>query len=61
MIEPLEAAWEIHRFLTEHDIPYVIIGGLAVQHWGDPRFTRDVNVTILPAQDSRSLVDLPPP
>lgn len=24
-----------------------MIGGLAVQHWGEPRFTRDVDITLL--------------
>lgn len=42
-----EAAWEIHQFLTARHIPYALIGGLAVQYWGLPRFTRDVDVTIL--------------
>jgi hypothetical protein len=42
-----EAAWEIHQFLTALDIPYAIIGGLAVQRWGEPRFTQDVDVTVL--------------
>ncbi len=40
-------AWRLHRFLSERRIPYAIIGGLAVQRWGQPRFTRDVDVTIL--------------
>lgn len=26
---------------------FCFIGGLAVQHWGEPRFTRDVDVTLL--------------
>lgn len=47
MIDPFEAAWEIHLFLGEHKIPYAVIGGLAVQYWGDPRFTRDVDITVL--------------
>jgi hypothetical protein len=34
-----EAAWQLHRFLTERDIPYVVIGGIAVQRWGEPRLT----------------------
>lgn len=42
-----EAAYEIHQFLTSHKIPYAIIGGLAVQYWGEARFTQDVDVTIL--------------
>jgi len=42
-----EAAWQLHRFLTERDIPYVIIGGIAVQCWGEPRLTIDVDLAIL--------------
>jgi len=41
------AIWEIHQFFTEEQIPYVLIGGIALQWWGEPRFTRDVDVTIL--------------
>ena len=46
MIPIYETAWEIHRFLTRHKIPYVIIGGFAVQHWGVPRVTVDVDLTV---------------
>jgi hypothetical protein len=42
-----EAAWRLHRFFAERRIPYMIIGGLAVQRWGQPRLTRDVDVTVL--------------
>ncbi|MBI2157763.1 MAG: hypothetical protein HYU26_12800 [Candidatus Rokubacteria bacterium] len=42
-----EAAWKLHVFLTGHGIPYAIIGGIAVQRWGQPRLTRDVDLTIL--------------
>lgn len=42
-----ETAWHLHQFLTARRIPYVIIGGIAVQRWGQPRLTRDVDVTIL--------------
>ena len=41
------AIWEIHQFFTEEQIPYALIGGIALQWWGEPRFTRDVDVTIL--------------
>lgn len=59
MIAPLEAAWEIHKFLTSHKISYVVIGGLAVQYWGEPRFTRDVDLTVLIPLDKRNdFVDL---
>jgi predicted nucleotidyltransferase len=42
-----EAALEIAQFLESQNIPYVILGGLAVQHWGEPRTTRDVDVMVL--------------
>ncbi|MEP9411414.1 MAG: nucleotidyl transferase AbiEii/AbiGii toxin family protein [Candidatus Brocadia sp.] len=38
---------EIHEFLTREGIPYVLIGGIALQWWGEPRFTRDVDIAIL--------------
>jgi len=43
----LQAAWEIHRFLTQHKIPYAIIGGTALPRWGEPRFTTDVDLTVV--------------
>ena len=41
-----EAAWEMHTFFSELGVPYIVIGGMAVQHWGEPRFTQDVDVTV---------------
>lgn len=38
---------EIHRFFTKEKIPYVFIGGIALQFWGEPRFTKDIDITIL--------------
>jgi hypothetical protein len=43
----LEAAWQLHCFFTERQIPYFVIGGIAVQFWGEPRLTRDVDITIV--------------
>ncbi len=39
-----EAAWEIHQFLTARGIAYAIIGGTALPRWGEPRFTKDVDL-----------------
>ncbi len=50
MIPIYEAAWQVHRFLTLNKIPYAIIGGFAVQHWGVPRVTVDVDLTIPAAE-----------
>ena len=41
------AAEELQRFCEERDWRFCIIGGLALQHWGEPRVTRDVDVTLL--------------
>jgi len=52
-----EAAWEMHTFFSELEIPYVIIGGMAVQHWGEPRFTQDVDMTIsVPLNETEDVV-----
>ena len=40
------AAIEFHNFLTARAIPYAIIGGIAVQFWGEPRGTRDLDLTV---------------
>src|SRR5947209_11330629 len=34
------------RFLETSRIPYMVIGGFALLVWAEPRFTRDVDVTI---------------
>ena len=52
------AAWEIGQFLTNIGIPYAIIGGMAVQHWGEPRFTQDVDLTVsVPVNDSAEFIE----
>lgn len=52
-----EAAWEMHTFFSGLEIPYVIIGGMAVQHWGEPRFTQDVDMTIsVPLNETEDVV-----
>lgn len=42
-----EAAWEIHQFFAAHRIAYAIIGGMALPRWGEPRFTKDVDLVVL--------------
>lgn len=43
----LRAAREIQSFCERMEWQCCIIGGLAVQRWGEPRFTQDVDLTIL--------------
>lgn len=41
------AALETQRLCQEHGWRCCVIGGLAVQRWGEPRLTRDVDVSLL--------------
>ena len=43
----LQAADQLQSFLLGHDWPFCFIGGLAVIRWGDPRLTRDIDVSLL--------------
>ncbi len=47
MTPQLEAAWRIHEALAALGHRHALIGGLAVQFWGLPRFTRDVDITVM--------------
>jgi Nucleotidyl transferase AbiEii toxin, Type IV TA system len=42
-----EAALDLQNFFTERQWRFCIIGGVALLRWGEPRFTRDVDVTLL--------------
>jgi len=55
-----ETAWRLHEYFTARQIPYAIIGGIALQRWGQPRFTRDVDLTVLlpPGREEEALRDL---
>jgi len=37
---------KLARMLSEHDIPYMIIGGMANVIWGEPRSTLDIDATV---------------
>ena len=43
LIELVEAAAELQKFCDERGWGYCFIGGLALQHWGEPRLTLDVD------------------
>jgi hypothetical protein len=40
-------ALELQDFCETRGWKACIIGGLAVQHWGEPRFTKDVDMTLM--------------
>ncbi|CAN5271622.1 hypothetical protein BH23ACT9_BH23ACT9_09390 [soil metagenome] len=42
-----EVALEVQRFCDRRGWRFCFIGGLAVQRWGEPRQTRDVDLTLL--------------
>jgi hypothetical protein len=42
-----QAADSLQTFLREQQWRFCFIVGLAVQHWGEPRVTRDVDVTLM--------------
>ena len=46
MIDLISAAAEFQAFCDARGWPMCFIGGLAVQRWGEPRVTRDVNVSL---------------
>jgi predicted nucleotidyltransferase len=46
-----DAAVEICKFLEDNHIPYAVLGGLALQHWGEPRTTQDVDIVVLASSD----------
>lgn len=47
MIDLFEAAKEVQAFCDRQGWSSCLIGGIAVQRWGEPRVTRDVDITLL--------------
>jgi len=45
--ELIALAVEIQSFCVERGWKFCFIGGLVVQHWGEPRTTKDVDLTLL--------------
>ena len=43
----MEAALALHEFfLNRLKLNYAVMGGIALQFWGEPRFTHDLDVTV---------------
>ena len=54
----LGAALEVQEFLSHAGERFCFIGAIALQRWGEPRLTRDVDVTVLaPYGDERPCAD----
>ena len=59
MSELDEALTALASWLDRHRIPYMVIGGFAVSIWGEPRFTRDLDITVsVPAENVPTTIDL---
>ena len=43
----LAAARQVQQLCRDHGWRFCFIGGVAVQRWGEPRFTQDVDLTLL--------------
>ena len=43
----LHAANEVQAFCEQHQWRFCFVGGLAVQRWGEPRVTLDVDITLM--------------
>ena len=46
MIELFREARALQLFLVDRGWPFCFIGGVALQHWGEPRVTRDLDLTV---------------
>ncbi len=47
MTELYQTAFEIQRFCESQAWQFCFIGGVAVQRWGEPRLTTDVDLTLI--------------
>ena len=47
MIELFQVALTLQRFFKKHRWKFCFIGGIALQRWGEPRVTQDVDVSLL--------------
>ena len=47
MVDLIAAAFQLQMQIESHGWRFCFIGGLAVQHWGEPRMTRDLDVSLL--------------
>jgi hypothetical protein len=59
MNQQIKAALALHAFFFENlNLQYAVIGGIALQFWGEPRFTHDLDITVQDQLDLAELVKL---
>ena len=56
MTDLLAAAKEVFEWLEAHRVRGCLIGALAVQRWGEPRLTQDVDLTVVAETGSEDRV-----
>lgn len=56
MLDLIAEAVRLDNFLQSRGWRYCFIGGLAVQHWGEPRLTRDLDVSLLTGFGDEAIV-----
>jgi len=55
----IKAALAVHEFFSQRlKLNYAFTGGIALQFWGEPRFTHDLDVTVQDKLDLSELVRL---
>lgn len=47
MVDLIDEALLLQTFLQDHKCRFCFIGGIAVQNWGEPRLTRDIDISLL--------------
>lgn len=53
-----QSAVALQRYLDGQQFKFCFIGGIAVQRWGEPRVTEDLDLTVLsPFGEERSIID----
>ncbi|MEO2036015.1 MAG: nucleotidyl transferase AbiEii/AbiGii toxin family protein [Planctomycetaceae bacterium] len=52
----LKTAVNVNKTLCSLGYPFCVIGGLALQRWGEPRMTVDIDVTVLSGFGNESVV-----
>lgn len=58
MRELFKTASDVHSFCSSNGWGFCFIGGLAVWRWGKPRFTQDIDLTLLAGfRDEEKIVD----
>jgi hypothetical protein len=56
MNELVDSLVRLQQNLEKAGLPSIVIGGLAVGVWGEPRLTRDIDVKIMAGRDDRSRI-----